>query len=156
MSIVKGYVGRQLAKEHAAIVQDREDIERMAVETASMRDEVARLRSTPRIFQNSRCAATGGALELPVVHFMCGHSFNLRSLGENERECPLCAPDFKRVLDIQRAMKAGAMEQDRFFTQLREAPDGFGVVAEHFGRGLMNMTSAGMAQARPPASPTAL
>lgn len=38
---------------------------------------------------------------------MCGHSFNLRSLGENDRECPLCAPDFKRVQEIRRNMRAG-------------------------------------------------
>lgn len=37
--------------------------------------------------------------------------------------------------------------QDRFFTELREAPDGFSVVAEHFGRGLMNMTAASLAAA---------
>jgi hypothetical protein len=38
---------------------------------------------------------------------MCGHSFNLRSLGENDRECPLCTADFKRVLEIRRNMRAG-------------------------------------------------
>jgi hypothetical protein len=54
------------------------------------------------VFQNSKCALSGAALELPVVHFMCGHSFNLRSLGENDRECPLCAPGFRAVLDIKR------------------------------------------------------
>jgi hypothetical protein len=34
--------------------------------------------------------------------------------------------------------------QDRFFSELRESADGFGVVAEHFGRGLMNMTAASL------------
>lgn len=38
-------------------------------------------------------------------------------------------------------MKAGALQQDKFFTELREHADGFSVVAEHFGRGLMNMTT---------------
>ena len=64
--------------------------------------------------------------------------------GENDRECPLCAPDFKRVLEIRRNMKAAALQQDRFFTELREAGDGFTVVADHFGRGLMNMTNASL------------
>jgi hypothetical protein len=98
----------------------------------------------PHVFQNSRCAATGQPLELPVVHFLCGHSFNLRSLGENDTECPLCAPDFKRVLDIRRNMKAGALKPDEFFMQLDASADGFSVVAEHFGRGLMNMTAQSM------------
>jgi hypothetical protein len=41
-------------------------------------------------------------------------------------------------------MKAAALQQDRFFTELREAGDGFTVVADHFGRGLMNMTHASL------------
>lgn len=42
-----------------------------------------------------------------MVHFMCGHSFNLRSLGENDSQCPLCTPEFKRVLDIRQNMLDG-------------------------------------------------
>lgn len=64
-----------------------------------------------RVFQNSKDALSGGPLELPAVHFVCGHSFNLRSLGENEKECPLCAPQFRAILDIKRAMRSGATEQ---------------------------------------------
>ena len=64
-----------------------------------------------RVFQNNRCALSGGPLELPAVHFLCGHSFNARSLGENERECPLCAPQFRTILDIRRSLRAGAAEQ---------------------------------------------
>ncbi len=41
-------------------------------------------------------------------------------------------------------MAAAALQQDRFFTELRESSDGFAVVAEHFGRGLMNLTSASL------------
>jgi hypothetical protein len=50
-----------------------------------MKAEASKLKSQPHVFQSSRCAASGQALELPVVHFMCGHSFNLRSLGESDR-----------------------------------------------------------------------
>jgi hypothetical protein len=64
-----------------------------------------------RVFQNNRCALSGNPLELPAVHFLCGHSFNARSLGENERECPLCAPQFRTILEIRRSLRAGAAEQ---------------------------------------------
>ena len=65
------------------------------------------------MFQNSRCALSGAPLELPAVHFLCGHSFNARALGEGERECPLCAPQFRTILDIRRSLRAGAAEQAR-------------------------------------------
>ncbi|PNG99746.1 Vacuolar protein sorting-associated protein 11, partial [Tetrabaena socialis] len=96
----------------------------------------------PRVFQNSRCSASGAPLELPVVHFLCGHSYNLRQLGDSDRECPLCAPDQRRVLDIRRSMQAASLQPERFFAELREAADGFSVVAEHLGRGIMNVTPA--------------
>ena len=63
------------------------------------------------MFQNNRCALSGSPLELPAVHFLCGHSFNARSLGENERECPLCAPQFRTILEIRRSLRASAAEQ---------------------------------------------
>ena len=72
-----------------------------------------------RVFQNNRCALSGSALELPAVHFLCGHSFNARSLGENERECPLCAPQFRTILEIRRSLRAGAAEQVPVFLPTR-------------------------------------
>lgn len=152
VSLVKDYVARQLTAESAEIAKDRSTIARLQAETAVMKEEASKLKTQPHVFQNSRCAATGQPLELPVVHFLCGHSFNLRSLGESDQECPLCAPDFKRVLDIRRNMKAGALKPDEFFMQLDASADGFSVVAEHFGRGLMNMTAQGMKSAAAAAS----
>ena len=79
-----------------------------------------------RVFQNSKDALSGAPLELPAVHFVCGHSFNLRSLGENEKECPLCAPQFRSILDIKRAMRTGATEQVHFAcTQLFDCTNSF-------------------------------
>ena len=65
------------------------------------------------MFQSSKCALTGAPLELPAVHFLCGHAFNLRSLGENDRECPLCAPQFRAILDIRNSLRSAAAEQAR-------------------------------------------
>ena len=76
------------------------------------------------MFQNSKDAVTGAPLDLPAVHFLCGHSFNVRSLGENEHECPLCAPQFRTILDIRRSMRAGATEQVPLFLFAIFVPEG--------------------------------
>ncbi|EFJ39770.1 hypothetical protein VOLCADRAFT_108495 [Volvox carteri f. nagariensis] len=107
----------------------------------------------PRLFQNSRCSASGGPLELPVVHFLCGHSYNLRQLGDNDRECPLCGPDQRRVIEIRNSMQGASLQPERFFAELRQSADGFAVVAEHFGRGLMNVTPVAAATAAPAGVP---
>ncbi|GIM12899.1 hypothetical protein Vretimale_16129 [Volvox reticuliferus] len=145
LSLIRGYMERALQRDTAAVARDREAVSRLAAETAALREEVTKLRTQPRLFQNSRCSASGAPLELPVVHFLCGHSFNLRQLGENDRECPLCGPDQRRVAEIRHSMQAASMQPERFFAELRQATDGFSVVAEHFGRGLMNVTPAAAA-----------
>lgn len=147
LSIVKDYIARQLSAESSHIQEDRAQIAKYQQETAQMRAEVKELRTQARVFQNSKDALSGAPLELPAVHFVCGHSFNLRSLGENEKECPLCAPQFRSILDIKRAMRTGATEQDKFFAQLKSSPNGFGVIAEFFGRGLLD--AASISTARP-------
>ena len=95
------------------------------------------------MFQSSRDSQTGGPLELPSVHFLCGHSFNLRTLGDGDggAACPLCAPAQRKAGDLRRSNAASAADTDAFFRQLRSAGDGFGLVAEYFGKGLLNNTS---------------
>ncbi|KAG2427668.1 hypothetical protein HXX76_012317 [Chlamydomonas incerta] len=142
LSLVRGYMARALQHDTAAVSRDKEAVTKLAAETAALREEVTRLRTQPRVFQAGRCSASGAPLELPAVHFLCGHSYNLRQLGDNERECPLCGPDQRRVAEIRRSMLASSLQPERFFNELRESADGFSVVAEHFGRGLMNVTPA--------------
>jgi hypothetical protein len=54
VSLVKGFVGRALARDTADIDRDREGVARLAAETAAMAAEAARLRTQPHVFQNSR------------------------------------------------------------------------------------------------------
>mmetsp|Transcript_23676 Transcript_23676/g.42153 ORF Transcript_23676/g.42153 Transcript_23676/m.42153 type:complete len:242 (-) Transcript_23676:108-833(-) len=146
-SLLRGFVTRQLKKDAVSIARDREAVARLSAEAARARDEANRLRTEPRVFQTSRCAASGLPLEVPALHFLCGHSFNLKSLGDNDQECPLCAMEHHRILEIKRSMQIAARHPDRFFAELSEAADGFSVIAEHFGRGLANATAAATSQA---------
>ena len=61
-------------------------------------------------------------LEIPAIHFMCDHSYNLKTA---------------KVQNIRENLRAGAHQQERFFQEVRAAPDGFAKVAEYFGRGMM-------------------
>ena len=67
-------------------------IRRLSEQTARMGSEVEQLRTSARIFQHSKCTACTAALDLPAVHFLCMHSFHTRCLGEDQADCPRCAP----------------------------------------------------------------
>jgi len=61
-------------------IQDKSLIESYRSETASKEKQIVELSDTahPEVFQVTRCAACGGQLDLPSVHFMCKHSYHQR------------------------------------------------------------------------------
>lgn len=103
-----------------------------------MREELQELRTEARIFQLSKCTACTSALDLPAVHFLCMHSFHQRCLGDNEKECPVCAPQYRTLMEMKRNLEQNANDHDRFFQHVRNSDDGFSVIAEYFGRGIFN------------------
>eukprot|EP00850_Spirogloea_muscicola_P020633 SM000222S06974 [mRNA] locus=s222:154820:158951:+ [translate_table: standard] len=144
LGVVRGYVSRQLAADAEAIEEDRAAIVKYQEHTAKLRVELEELRTSTHVFQASKCSTCSYALDLPAVHFFCQHSYHHRCLsdgdsrGSDTAECPICAPGNRTILDTKRSLEQGAGNHDRFFQQVLSSSDGFSVIAEYFGRGLMN------------------
>ncbi|KNA02831.1 hypothetical protein SOVF_214940, partial [Spinacia oleracea] len=109
-------------------------------DTTAMRKEIEDLRTNARIFQLSKCTACTFTLDLPAVHFMCMHSYHLRCLGDNEKECPECAPEYMSVLEMKRSLERNSRDQDQFFQKVKDSKDGFSVIADYFGKGIISKT----------------
>eukprot|EP00762_Andalucia_godoyi_P001379 ANDGO_04909.mRNA.1 Vacuolar protein sorting-associated protein 11 homolog len=136
LASVKDYLMQLLAKEQASISDDEAAISKFREETRKMKQEIDDLRTSARIFQQSKCTGCGSTLDLPAVHFMCMHSFHLHCMGDNESECPICAPGNRRFLDIRRQHENAAYQHEQFFKNLEQSKDGFRTIAEYFGRGI--------------------
>ncbi|KAL9269650.1 Vacuolar protein-sorting-associated protein 11-like protein [Drosera capensis] len=67
------------------------------------------------------------------------------SLGDNERECPDSASEYGSVLEMKRSLEQNSADQDRFFQKVRSAKDGFSVIAEYFGKGIITSSSSATA-----------
>ncbi|XVE78322.1 hypothetical protein DITRI_Ditri13aG0135400 [Diplodiscus trichospermus] len=143
LSVIKDYIARKLEQESKLIEDDRRAIEKYQEETLTMRKEIQDLRTNARIFQLSKCTACTFTLDLPAIHFMCMHSFHQRCLGDNEKECPECAPEYRSVMEMKRSLEQNSKDQDRFFQQVKSSKDGFSVIAEYFGKGVISKTSNG-------------
>lgn len=137
LAVVKDYVRRALAEDTAAAAEDAASASKAAQETQRMRAELKELRTSARVFTNNRCALCTQALDLPAAHFMCMHSFHARCLGDADAECPVCAPEKRSLDELRNALAAAAADQDRFYQALENSDDGFAVIAEHMGRGLV-------------------
>ncbi|KAF5453803.1 hypothetical protein F2P56_023522 [Juglans regia] len=143
LSVIKDYIARKLEQESKLIEEDRRAIEKYQEDTSAMRKEVQDLRTNARIFQLSKCTACTFTLDLPAVHFMCMHSFHQRCLGDNEKECPECAPEYRSVLETKRSLEQNSKDQEQFFQQVKSSKDGFSVIAEYFGKGIISKTTNG-------------
>lgn len=109
-------------------------------DTSAMRKEIEDLRTNARIFQLSKCTKCTFTLDLPAVHFMCMHSYHLHCLGDNEKECPECAPEYRSVLEMKRSLEQNSKDQDQFFQKVKSSKDGFSVIADYFGKGIISKT----------------
>eukprot|EP01083_Nonionella_stella_P075667 205784_1 len=138
LGVIKDFMINTLQRECSQIVADEREIRNYQEDTERMRDEIEELKTSAKTFQGTKCHACTSALELPAVHFLCMHSYHQRCLVDNDRECPKCAPEFRKVNEMKQSMKLSSGQHDKFFKQLDACPDGFSTVAEYFGRGLIN------------------
>ncbi|XP_033108411.1 vacuolar protein sorting-associated protein 11 homolog isoform X2 [Anneissia japonica] len=141
LSVVKDYIIRRLQQENDQINEDQRLIQQYQQETEKMKGQIEDLKASAKIFQVSTCSICNHALELPSVHFLCQHSYHqhcFEGYAENDQECPVCAPENKKVLDIIRAQEQSRDLHEQFHRQLEKSSDGFSVVADYFGRGVFN------------------
>jgi hypothetical protein len=68
--------------DYALTTKDKSLTESYRSETGTKEKQIKDLSDTtrPEVFQVTRCAACGGQLDLPSVHFMCKHSYHQRSV----------------------------------------------------------------------------
>ncbi|XP_026191964.1 vacuolar protein sorting-associated protein 11 homolog [Cyclospora cayetanensis] len=136
----------QLENAHALLQSDRAEVSRMA-------EEIDRFKSKAQVFESERCDFCFLPMELPSVHFRCGHSFHTYCLSSNTDTktpalqtegmaqasycCAVCTPQFnaKRLLHSQREKEA--CNTDDFFKFLRGSTQGFDFILNCFGRGVL-------------------
>lgn len=165
MGMLKPYLQGRIERERKEIRENRRDVEAFRKETEQRRQELEELETKPQVFQATRCGVCGGGLEreLPVVHFLCRHSFHGRCLrgvagvnitagggltagtgaggeaGDGEAECPLCAKDNATIRALKKSQEENAERHELFRDDLERSEDRFKTVAAWFGRGVMSV-----------------
>ncbi|KAH6621504.1 hypothetical protein B0J18DRAFT_450620 [Chaetomium sp. MPI-SDFR-AT-0129] len=166
MGLLKPYLARRIERERKEIAENKRVAAQFREGTAAHRREIAELGTRPAVFQATRCAQCMGGLELPVVHFLCKHSFHQRCLrgggastisGESGigigggiggggggtvevegEECPVCARENATIRTLKRSQEENAERHELFVDVLERSEDRFKTVSEWFGRGVMS------------------
>ncbi|ETO07662.1 RING zinc finger-containing protein [Reticulomyxa filosa] len=140
IDVIREYIINDLHQQQLQIEQDEKEIEQHKKDITKMERQIEELSTKAKTFQGTKCAECNMQLELPTIHFLCGHSFHSRCLHTKEVKCPKCADDHEEIFSKQRGMEKSKGDHDGFFAQLKQAHgqgDAFGKVAEYFGRGVI-------------------
>ncbi|KAK5636374.1 hypothetical protein RRF57_012086 [Xylaria bambusicola] len=147
MGMIKPYLHETITRERREIATNKRQIASFRKETEQKRVEIAELGSKPAVFQAQRCPGCGAPLDLPVVHFLCKHSFHQRCLkmnsaagegdGSDGTECPVCASNNAAVRAMKRGQEERAERHDLFRDALSKSDERFKTVAQWFGQGVM-------------------
>lgn len=146
MGMLKPYLSKRIERERREIAENRRVAAQFRSETEKRRAEIADLGSKPAVFQATRCAQCMGPPELPVVHFLCKHSFHQRCLrgggaGAEGEECPVCARENATIRALKKSQEENAERHELFKDVLETSEDRFKTVSEWFGRGVMSVPS---------------
>lgn len=140
MGMVKPYLRSIIERERREIEANKRRIQGFRSETEGKRKELEELESKPAVFQATRCSDCGHTLDLPVVHFLCKHSFHQRCLrGGEGGECPVCERDNATIRALRERRRENAGKHGVFRAELEGSGDRFGTVAEWFGREVMDV-----------------
>ncbi|KAI0437145.1 vacuolar protein sorting protein-like protein [Xylaria telfairii] len=147
MGMIKPYLHETITRERREIATNKRQIASFRKETEQKRVEITELGSKPAVFQAQRCPGCGAPLDLPVVHFLCKHSFHQRCLkvdssvgdgdGSDKTECPVCAANNAAVRAMKRGQEERAERHDLFRDALSKGDERFKTVAQWFGQGVM-------------------
>ncbi|KAJ5256905.1 hypothetical protein N7478_013009 [Penicillium angulare] len=143
MGRVRKYLSDNIERERKDISTNHRLISSYKSETTAKQQELESIASQPVVFQSRRCQSCGGTLDLPTVHFLCKHSFHQRCLNrvDDDAQCPVCAPGNNTLRAIRQRQVDSAGQHDLFKAELQRSRDGFGVVSDFFGRGVMKSQS---------------
>lgn len=92
---------------HGNASQDRQEIVRM-------QEEVTSLRTKAQIFQSTKCFMCFLALEVPAVHFFCGHSYHSYCVPV-DAGCPKCSAEALPKISLREQREAQALNTEGFF-----------------------------------------
>ncbi|KAK6356584.1 hypothetical protein TWF718_000933 [Orbilia javanica] len=138
--MIRRYLSGMIERERLEIQQDQGYIDGYRRDTTVRKQEISDLEDKPAIFQPTRCTFCGAALELPVVHFLCKHSFHQRCLNSSIEppECPTCTAGNAAIKAIRQAQEDATDQFGILKTALEVTErDRFATITDFFGRGVM-------------------
>jgi len=115
---VRPYLQGQFRKLVESVETSRGKAHQDRQEIARMQQEITDLRTRAQVFQNNKCFQCGLPLEVPAVHFFCGHSYHSYCLPD-DGGCPKCSSEALPKMTLLGQREAQARNAEDFFKYLQ-------------------------------------
>ena len=91
--VLRKYLLERLKQQDEVIKKSKRKVDENMEHIQKMQNEIVEIKTQARLFSTKDCVQCAGKLELPSIHFMCGHSFHDTCVdSEGIRKCPKCSP----------------------------------------------------------------
>jgi len=163
LPIIQSYMERTLSALRYQLEEEEATMNTLETQIHTLKEERNKLSGSVLIIQNDRCSKCGVELTVPLVHFLCGHSYHIdclvdvqsntksvsTTLGSNiyshtqsselrvdtaSLTCPLCEREFDGIVSMKTAFEDRKREPEDFFRFISNSKDGFNTVVEFLGR----------------------
>lgn len=139
---VKEFMVRYLRKLYDNFIDNENAIDHYKDDTEIVRQRIEEFGNHLTIFKPSKCSACQGILDLPSVHFLCGHSYHqncFHNYSAESDECPICVTSNRKLLDeieSHETSKSTLNKLERKFSA--PSDDIFSSLAKLYGYGLFS------------------
>ncbi|KII68703.1 Vacuolar protein sorting-associated protein 11 [Thelohanellus kitauei] len=104
--LVDDYITEHFNESNTKILKNNEEIARKTTEINRIENEITSIKDRTKVFQNSKCCMCQNTLDLPVVHYFCGHSyhqlcsiykFSCAQSQNNDNSCQMCVEQMDSI-----------------------------------------------------------
>lgn len=128
LGAVRPYLQGQFRRLGQSVETSRGKAKQDRLEIARMQQEITSLRTQAQVFQNTKCSQCGLTLEVPAVHFFCGHSYHSYCVP-TDGGCPKCSSEALPKMTLREQREAQARNTEGFFKYLQGGGGEAGVQA---------------------------
>ncbi|KAG5519427.1 hypothetical protein PMAC_002054 [Pneumocystis sp. 'macacae'] len=141
IKVIKEYLIEVIEQERKEIDNNSKLINIYHDETESKKNKLHDLMKSAQIFQEMKCSICGLTLNLPIVHFLCKHSYHQRCINDlDEVEyCPQCSSNNIMIKAIKKSQDQIVNKHSFFQSQLENATDKLKFIFDFISRGVLSM-----------------
>lgn len=145
VGIVKEYLLRYVTAMRTEILNNEKLIDHYSKQIERNNAQVEDLKHNPVTLQNTRCHSCSLPLDLPIIYFLCHHSYHERCLNDSEYEnskhlrseleCPKCAEKTDTITALRKEQEEVSQRNDLFAVALENSSDRFKTITGFFAKG---------------------